>query len=233
MGFDIFFALVIKFNDFLLYNSMIEKELYGMRRDYSPKPLNIEAIDKNPFVQFDLWFREAAEYEDIEANAMVLSTVGKEMMPSSRMVLLKKYFQYGFIFFSNYKSHKGKQMEENNNAALLFFWPKTMRQVRIEGSVKKISSSESDEYFKSRPRESMASSALSSQSLQLPSREIFDADVKRLSECADEIKRPEHWGGYIVEPVLFEFWQGGINRAHDRFRFTGKGSQWKVVRLYP
>lgn len=211
---------------------MIEKELYGMRRDYSPKPLNIEAIDKNPFVQFDLWFREAAEYEDIEANAMVLSTVGKEMMPSSRMVLLKKYSQYGFVFFSNYKSHKGNQLDENNKAALLFFWPNTMRQVRIEGSVKKIEPPESDEYFKSRPRESMASSALSGQSRELPSREIFDADVKRLSEGADEIKRPEHWGGYIVEPVLFEFWQGGINRAHDRFRFTKQVSRWKVERLY-
>ena len=212
---------------------MIEKELYGMRRDYSPKPLNIEAIDKNPFAQFDLWFREAAEYEDIEANAMVLSTVGKEMMPSSRMVLLKKYSQYGFVFFSNYKSHKGNQLDENNKAALLFFWPNTMRQVRIEGSVKKIEPPESDEYFKSRPRESMASSALSSQSRELPSREIFDADVRRLSEGADEIKRPEHWGGYIVEPVLFEFWQGGINRAHDRFRFTRQSSLWKVKRLYP
>lgn len=212
---------------------MIEKELYGMRRDYSPKPLNIEDIDKNPFVQFDLWFREAAEKESIEANAMVLSTVGKEMMPSSRMVLLKKYSRTGFVFFSNYKSHKGNQLDENNKASLLFFWPKTMRQVRIEGSVKKISTSESDEYFKSRPRENMASSALSLQSRELPSREIFDAGVRRLSECADEIKRPEYWGGYIVEPVLFEFWQGGINRAHDRFRFTVKGTQWNVERLYP
>lgn len=204
-----------------------------MRRDYSPKPLNIEDIDKNPFVQFDLWFREAAEKESIEANAMVLSTVGKGMMPSSRMVLLKKYSRTGFVFFSNYKSHKGNQLDENNNAALLFFWPKTMRQVRIEGSVKKISALESDEYFKSRPRENMASSALSLQSRELPSREVFDAGVRRLSECTDEIKRPEHWGGYIVEPVLFEFWQGGINRAHDRFRFTVNGSQWKVERLYP
>lgn len=212
---------------------MKEKELYGMRRDYSPKPVSIENIDKDPFVQFGLWFHEAVENEDVEANAMVLSTVGKEMMPSSRMVLLKKYSRSGFVFFSNYNSHKGKQLDENNKAALLFFWPKTMRQVRIEGSVKKIASSESDEYFKSRPRESMASSALSSQSRELPSREIFDASVKRLCEGADEIKRPEHWGGYIVEPVLFEFWQGGINRAHDRFRFTVKDSQWKVERLYP
>jgi pyridoxamine 5'-phosphate oxidase len=212
---------------------MIEKELYGMRRDYSPKPLNIEDIDKNPFVQFDFWFREAAEFEDTEANAMVLSTVGKEMMPSSRMVLLKKYSKSGFVFFSNYKSHKGNHLDENNKAALLFFWPNTMRQVRIEGSVKKIAPSESEEYFKSRPRESMSSSALSSQSRELPSREIFDTDVKRLSESVQEIERPEHWGGYIVEPVLFEFWQGGINRAHDRFRFTGKGSRWNAVRLYP
>jgi pyridoxamine-phosphate oxidase len=212
---------------------MQEKELYGMRRDYSLKPLNVEDLNCDPFQMFEQWFKEALELENIEANAMVLSTVGNDLMPSSRMVLLKKYSGSGFVFFTNYESHKGKQLEENNRAALLFFWPNSMRQVRIEGRVRKISAAESDEYFESRPRESRASSALSRQSETLPERESFESEIRNLLESNSEIKRPGHWGGYIAEAVLFEFWQGGIKRSHDRFRYTKNGTEWKVVRLYP
>jgi len=229
----IIIAPIIKSNTFLLYKNMEEKELYGMRRDYSPKPLYVEDLKNDPFMLFEKWFKEALEQENGEANAMVLSTVGNDMMPSSRMVLLKKYSDSGFVFFTNYKSHKGRQLDENNRAALLFFWPNSMRQVRIEGNVRKTSSAESDIYFESRPRESRASSALSRQSEYLPERETFDSEIKSLSESNSEIKRPEHWGGYIAEPVLFEFWQGGIKRSHDRFRYTKNGAEWKVVRLYP
>ena len=226
-------APIIKSNTFLLYKNMEEKELYGMRRDYSPKPLNVEDLINDPFLLFEKWFKEALELENGEANAMVLSTAGNDMMPSSRMVLLKKYSDSGFVFFTNYKSHKGRQLEENNRAALLFFWPSSMRQVRIEGRVRKISSAGSDEYFESRPRESRASSSLSKQSEPLQERESFDSEIRNLSESNCEIKRPGHWGGYVVEPVLFEFWQGGIKRSHDRFRYTKRGAEWKIVRLYP
>ena len=209
------------------------KELYGMRRDYSSDSLKIEDLQKSPFSQFGIWFNEALEKESGETNAMVLSTVGSDLMPSSRVVLLKRYSNSGFIFFSNYKSHKGHQLEENSKAALLFFWQNSMRQIRIEGNVKEIPTYESDEYFESRPRESRASSALSKQSTPLDKKENFDSAIKNLAMSDRKIVRPSHWGGYIVEPILFEFWQGGIKRSHDRFRYTLNDTDWNVVRLYP
>ncbi|MFA6334377.1 MAG: pyridoxamine 5'-phosphate oxidase [Bacteroidales bacterium] len=207
-------------------------ELYEMRENYAPESLTKESIHENPFAQFGIWFHEAIAKE-VEPNAMVLSTVGADMSPSSRVVLLKKFSPDGFVFFTNYQSKKGVQLSENPRTALLFFWPISIRQVRIEGLVEKLPSVESDEYFNSRPLESRATALLSRQSFPLESRKKFEADIVRLCERGSEIKRPEHWGGYFLWPHLFEFWQGRANRAHDRFQYSLSEKGWEIRCLYP
>ena len=164
---------------------------------------------------------------------MTLSTVGHEMMPSSRIVFMKYFSEDGFIFFTNYRSKKGRQLEENPKASLLFFWPRLVRQVRIEGLVERCSEQLSDEYFNSRPLPSRASSFLSKQSEPLDDKEEFDNNVKRVAENPELVIRPRHWGGYILRPQLFEFWQNREHRSHDRFVYTPEGHGWKITRLYP
>ncbi len=204
-----------------------------MRKDYASRPLTRGEMPQDPFILYEKWFKEAVEKESVEPNAMTLATVGSDLMPSVRVVLLKKFSKDGFVFFTNYLSKKGKQLEENPKAALLFFWPGSIRQIRIEGNVKKITEKESDEYFYSRPLESRATAALSIQSAIMEDRESFENNLRTLIETADEIIRPQHWGGYIVEPCSFEFWQGGTNRFHDRFLYSGKSDGWEIMRLYP
>ena len=222
---------------------MNKKELHKMRKEYSPKPLDIYNLSPDPFTQFGFWFSEAEEQlianpsELSEANAMVLSTATKDGIPSSRMVLLKCFSPDGFVFFTNYNSRKGEEIDENKMVSLLFFWHNSMRQVRIEGAATKISMTESDLYFNSRPRESQASSALSLQSKTLDNKQKFDSDVKHLAATGKPIKRPENWGGYVVTPHYFEFWQGGIGRSHDRIIYSidtnSREKHWNMLRLYP
>lgn len=213
---------------------MIEENLYHMRKEYSPIPLDIKKLEKEPFKQFANWFNDALQYERLEVNAMVVATSNSEGQPSTRVVLLKSYSWEGFVFFTNYNSKKGKEIEKNHKVALLFFWPETMRQVRIEGVATKIASHESDLYFDSRPFESQASSAMSKQSEPLNDREEFDNAVAQLGTSNQKINRPNHWGGYSVKPHSFEFWQGGIGRSHDRFLYSLQdGKEWKIQRLYP
>lgn len=214
-----------------------------MRKEYSPNPLDINNLSPDPFAQFGLWFSEAEQLlntnpsELSEANAMTLSTATKDGIPSSRMVLLKSFSSDGFIFFTNYNSRKGEEISENKMVSLLFYWHNSMRQVRIEGAAAKISQVDSDLYFNSRPRESQASAALSSQSKSLANKQIFDDETKALLESGQTIYRPENWGGYIVKPHYFEFWQGGIGRSHDRIIYsistTNGEKQWDMQRLYP
>lgn len=211
---------------------MEDKILYHMRKEYSPIPISIEMMMQTPFLQFEKWFEDAKEFENQEANAMILSTCSNGGNPSSRVVLLKRYSGEGFVFFTNYLSRKGEELEANHRASLLFYWPQTMRQIRIEGEVSKVSSAESDEYFLSRPRESRASAILSMQSRPLEDKETFDIEVKRLSENG-ELIRPENWGGYILKPEYFEFWQGAVSRTHDRFAYEPTNNGWKITRLYP
>lgn len=211
---------------------MEEKILYDMRKDYAPTPLKEEMLCINPFIQFDKWFEDARKIERQEANAMILSTCGDGGTPSSRVVLLKRVSKEGFVFFTNYQSKKGEQINRNPNGSILFFWPETMRQIRIEGVLSKISESESEEYFSSRPNESRAAAILSKQSRPLPNKEEFDADVLRFAEI-DELKKPDFWGGYILKPSYFEFWQGAISRTHDRFSYNKNNGEWGIVRLYP
>ncbi len=205
-----------------------------MRKEYSQSSLERENLRENPYEQFSIWFEVALEFEPHEANAMVLATADSNCSPTARVVLLKSFSPDGFIFFTNYNSKKGEDISVNNKVALLFYWPQTMRQVRIEGSAIKIDAADSDEYFNSRPPLSKASSALSKQSSPLENREEFDNKVNTLLKSEREISRPENWGGYIVNPERFEFWQGGIGRSHDRFSYSLRGTEgWSIIRLYP
>lgn len=193
-----------------------------------------ESIMKgNPYDQFKLWYNEELECKSFLPDAMTLSTVGGDMMPSSRIVFMKMLSEEGFIFFTNYRSKKGRQLEENPKAALLFFWPRLIRQVRVEGLVERCSEQISDEYFNSRPLPNRAASLLSKQSEPLDDKEEFDNNVIRLSENEEMVTRPQHWGGYILKPQLFEFWQNKEHRSHDRFAYTLEGPGWKISRLYP
>lgn len=212
---------------------MIEENLHHMRKDYSPIPLEKESMKKDPFEQFASWFGDAVKYESLEANAMVVATANSQGQPQARYVLLKSYSWDGFVFFTNYNSRKGKDIEQNNKVTLLFFWPQTMRQVRIEGVAKKTTPEESDLYFNSRPFASQASSALSKQSEHLKDRVEFDNSVTKLETSNVKIKRPDHWGGYLVKAHSFEFWQGGIGRSHDRFLYTLQLQKWDIIRLFP
>ncbi|MDP3451697.1 MAG: pyridoxamine 5'-phosphate oxidase [Bacteroidales bacterium] len=212
---------------------MAGKDLSDMRRDYIAESIAIENLNPDPFQEFSKWFENAVKVEQIEVNAMVLSTSSVNGQPSSRVVLLKSFTTDGFLFFTNYNSKKGREISENNRVALLLFWPKSMRQIRIEGVAGKIDPKESDRYFMSRPVENRASACLSQQSSILENRDDFDNRVVSLTQSNKEIKRPEHWGGYVVKPSSFEFWQGGTGRAHDRFLYKRDGKSWKIVRLYP
>lgn len=214
---------------------MKERKLYEMRRDYSPSPLEYASLEREPIDQFAKWFDQALKYEEIEVNSMVVATANREFQPTLRVVLLKSYSQKGFIFFTNYLSRKGCDIEENPKVALLFFWPTTMRQVRLEGVAKKLSREDSLEYFHSRPIESQASSALSKQSKPLLEREQFEREIINLIAAKEEIEMPLEWGGYRVEVESYEFWQGGMGRSHDRFLYSraGVSESWKIERLYP
>ncbi len=210
------------------------RNLFEMRRDYNPAPLDISEMDTNPFIQFSKWFEEAILSERHEANAMILSTVNSNLEPSSRVVLLKSFSPDGFVFFTNYASRKGDDISGNNRVAILFFWPGSMRQIRIEGAAERCDPTLSDEYFNSRPVENRASSALSKQSKPLPDRNQFDDEISNLIKSGNPVKRPVNWGGYIVKPSRFEFWQGGSGRSHDRFQYDkSENDNWDIARLYP
>ena len=190
-------------------------------------------MKENPFDQFKLWYNEELESKSNLPDAMTLSTAGADMMPSSRVVFMRILTEEGFIFFTNYRSKKGRQLEENPKASLLFFWPRLIRQVRVEGLVERCSEQISDDYFNSRPLPNRAASLLSKQSEPLDDKEEFDNNIIRLSENEEMVIRPQHWGGFILKPQLFEFWQNREHRSHDRFAYTLEGPGWKITRLYP
>jgi len=190
-------------------------------------------MKENPFDQFKLWYNEELESKSNLPDAMTLSTAGADMMPSSRIVFMRIVTKEGFIFFTNYRSKKGRQLEENPKASLLFFWPRLIRQVRVEGLVERCSEQISDDYFNSRPLPNRAASLLSKQSEPLYDKEEFDNNIIRLSENEEMVIRPQHWGGFILKPQLFEFWQNREHRSHDRFAYTLEGPGWKITRLYP
>ncbi len=206
-----------------------------IRKDYKLKTLSEEDIAPDAIVQFTTWWDEAVHSMIDEVNAMVLSTADASGMPDGRVVLLKGYDENGFIFFTNYLSSKGQQIAENPRACLVFFWKELERQVRISGTIEKISEKESDEYFQSRPRGSRIGAWSSPQSSIILNRESLEEDIRLYTEQFgdDPIPKPPHWGGYVVVPRVIEFWQGRPNRLHDRIRYTRDLTGWLVARLAP
>ena len=208
----------------------------AIRRDYQMQSLLEKDVDSNPFRQFNAWWDDALKSELDEVNAMTLATATATGLPSARIVLLKSVSEDGFVFFTNYNSSKGKELEENPNACLVFFWKELERQIRITGKVKKVSAAESDEYFLSRPEGSRIGAWASPQSQVIASREIIEEHITKYTmEFANtNILRPPNWGGYIVMPEAFEFWQGRPNRLHDRIQYSlQKEGNWKIERLAP
>ncbi len=212
---------------------MIEK-LFDLRRDYSTRQFNESIAKASPFEQFKLWFYEVSQTNVLEPNAMILSTANKEGKPSSRVLLLKQFDENGFVFFTNYESRKGKELEENPYANLLFFWDVLERQVRIEGAVNKISKEESEEYFRTRPYKSRLGAWASKQSTPLKTRFTLIREVaKVMTKYPLDVPLPPYWGGYRLVPEQFEFWQGRPSRLHDRIQYSLEKNIWKKIRLYP
>jgi len=210
-------------------------DISKMRKEYTTKSLRKKDLQNSPFLQFEKWFNEALDIQLIEPNALTLSTVGKDMKPSQRTVLLKMYDEKGFVFFSNYGSKKSKQIEENPNVSAHFAWLGLERQVRIEGKIQKISKGESLKYFLSRPKGSQLGAWVSHQSEVVNSRSVLEAKFEEIKNkyIKGEIPFPSFWGGYILKPEFFEFWQGGKDRLHDRFAYTQLGKDWQINRLEP
>ena len=212
------------------------KGLADLRSDYSKASLDIQSIAQNPIVQFEKWFQEALDAKVLEANAMNLATLSETGRPTSRIVLLKGIQNNQFLFYTNYQSHKGKELENNPECALNFFWPELERQVRIEGTAQRVDTNLSDQYFQSRPRASQIGAWASPQSSVIKDREILEQRTKEIEKRFDGktvLPRPNQWGGFAVNPVLIEFWQGRPNRLHDRLLFTKEDSGWSINRLAP
>jgi pyridoxamine 5'-phosphate oxidase len=207
-----------------------------LRIEYKKGTLDERDVERNPFDQFNNWFKEAIASEIPEVNAMALATANKQGRPSVRMVLLKQYDDRGFVFFTNYKSKKANDLKENPQAALLFFWEPLERQVRITGGIEKISVAESFEYFRTRPIDAQLGAWASQQSSEISARSLLE---KAFGEMLEKFKNgqiplPPFWGGYRVIPDEFEFWQGRVNRLHDRIAYyKHDGGLWKIVRLSP
>jgi pyridoxamine 5'-phosphate oxidase len=211
------------------------KETEKLRKKYSLIELNEKSVSKDPFEQFDRWFRDAMKSRLPEPNAMIISTVSGAENPSVRTVLLKNYDNRGFVFYTNYGSKKGKELGENPKAAILFLWKELERQVRITGRAVKTTKEESEEYFRSRPIESQLGAWASKQSEVIPTREhlIERYEKYRKQFEGKEIPLPPHWGGYRIIPTEFEYWQGRENRLHDRIIYIKKGEDWDISRLSP
>ena len=207
-----------------------------LRREYARQTLLENEVNKDAIQQFDSWWKQVIASEVVEPNAMTLATASTDGMPSARVVLMKGFDETGFMFFTNYKSFKSMQLDENPKACLVFYWKELERQVRITGLVEKLSDADNDSYFLSRPEGSRVGAHASPQSQVIADRMWLDEEFKRLAANMQgtEIKRPGHWGGYRVKPVIIEFWQGRPSRLHDRLQYTLEDSgQWKIERLAP
>jgi len=214
----------------------MRNNIADIRRDYSHKSLSENDVATNAIKQFEKWWVEAVNSKIDEVNAMTLATASLDALPSARIVLLKEFNEKGFVFFTNYESYKAQQLAENPKACLVFFWKELERQVRITGLIEKINSKQSDDYFQSRPESSRIGAWASPQSRVIDDREWLDEKFNELVNKMEgtAIPRPPHWGGYIVKPVVIEFWQGRPSRLHDRIQYTlEENGEWKIERLAP
>ena len=211
-------------------------ELGKLRQNYTRQDLRREMLLDDAMAQFKIWFSTAVDLEaELEPNAMVLATVGADLQPSARIVLLKEITKQGFVFYTNYLSQKGTQVAQNQKCALTFWWRFLQQQVRIEGEVSKVDFTKSNAYFKSRPVDSQRSAIISPQSQVLADRDYLENELQKSKNqiSDDKLEKPLHWGGYEVVPHTIEFWQGRADRLHDRFRYTRRGNSWKIDRLAP
>lgn len=208
--------------------------LKNMRLNYEQGQLLESNLEMNPFELFRKWFDQAVEAKVIEPNAMTIATATKDGIPSARVVLLKGFDETGFVFYTNYHSRKGKELNDNPFAAILFWWREFERQIRIEGKIKKISRKESEEYFNQRPLKSRYGTLASEQSEIIENREVLE---KRFIDLEKQYganpPTPENWGGYKLIPAKFEFWQGRTSRLHDRICYHKENNNWKIFRLQP
>lgn len=212
------------------------EHIANIRKDYRKATLDVSSVDLDPVIQFEKWFGEALQAEVTEPNAMNLATVNAHGRPSSRMVLLKGLEAKRFVFYTNYQSKKGKELENNPACALTFFWPELERQVRIEGIASRVNPEMSDVYFQSRPRESQIGAWASPQSVMIQSRAILEQRFQEMEKKFRDntvLPRPHQWGGFQVEPFEIEFWQGGPGRLHDRIHYIKVDNSWSIYRLAP
>lgn len=212
--------------------------LSEMRKSYERQGLSKNEVSQNPYEQFKAWFEVAKNTPEIyESNAMTIASVSATGHPSTRTVLLKGIQENGLLFYTNYNSRKGKELAENPNISVLFYWGYLHQQIRIEGTVEKISPEKSTQYFQSRPKGSQIGAWASPQSQVIESRTILSEKLNELEKQYKDqaqLPRPEHWGGYLIQPRYWEFWQGQRNRLHDRICYTlGEEKSWKIERLAP
>lgn len=214
----------------------MNKSLAEIREEYKKSALRRSDMLADPIAQFDIWFDDAVKHNSYMANAMTLATASADGRPCARTVLLKDFDAHGFVFFTNYLSRKGRELEENPQCTLLFWWADLERQVRIEGTAEKVSADESRAYFESRPRGAQLSAAVSPQSEIVEHRHVLENRVAAFEKsfAKKNVPRPEHWGGYRVAPNLIEFWQGRENRLHDRICYQKcSEKEWVLRRLAP
>ena len=211
----------------------MNKDLANIRKEYLKGSISVDSMPQNPLEALQTWVNQAIEAEVEEPTAMNIATISQTKFPHSRVVLLKEINSEGLVFFTNYKSQKGQDIAFNPNVAVNFFWPALERQVRVHCVASKISEADSDTYFYSRPLSSQAGAIVSAQSSEIDKDENLEAKIAELLESKMELKRPEHWGGYVLIPEYFEFWHGRASRIHDRVSFSKEFGAWIKKRLSP
>jgi len=214
----------------------MDKNLHDYRKSYEKGSLTEDTVLENPLEQFATWFVDAEKTPTVEEpNAMTLSTVDTQGVPKARVVLLKEFTQEGFVFYTNYTSGKAQAIAQNNKVCISFFWPSLERQIIITGMAVKISEEKSIAYFNKRPRESQLGALVSDQSTSIDSRVALEEkllDLERQFQTKPIVK-PAHWGGYLIQPTSYEFWQGRSSRLHDRIKYTKINNSWNIGRLQP
>lgn len=211
-------------------------DIASLRQDYSKASLDVKSVLQDPISQFNKWFEEALTAKVPEPNAMNLATVNENGRPASRIVLLKGVEHHKFVFYTNYQSRKGRELDSNPACALTFFWPELERQVRIEGVASRVDEKRSERYFQSRPRGSQVGAWASPQSTLISDRSLLEERTKKIEakfEGQEVLPKPNQWGGYEIDPLMIEFWQGRPSRLHDRILYTKDEGIWKINRLAP